>query len=73
MKKNSEHDEAVAAHSVGINHLSDFTDEEYKKLLGFKVPEGAKIPEPNFVAESDLQMADSMDWRTQGMVTPVKN
>jgi len=40
LKKIASHDEATAGHAVGLNHLSDYTDEEYKHLLGLKIPEG---------------------------------
>ena len=37
-----DHNEETTGHSVGLNHMSDWTDEEYKKLLGFKIPKDYK-------------------------------
>ena len=54
---------------LGHNFLSDWTDAEYQKLLGFK-----KGDYPN---ESQLltgvSIAAELDWRDAGAVTSVKN
>ena len=60
-------------HTLGLNHMSDWTDSEYNKLLGYK-PElrlGGKKKEATFLDTSNL--ADDIDRRKQGAVTPVKN
>jgi C1A family cysteine protease len=70
LKKIAEH-EANSAHksTVGLNHMSDWTHEEYKRLLGYKHVE--RTSEPEILDTSNLQ--DEVDWRTKGAVTPVKN
>jgi cathepsin L len=56
--------------TVGHNHMSDWTQSEYKQLLGFKSHSNntaktyAQDPEAN---------AASVDWRKEGAVTGVKN
>merc|ERR1712159_744615 len=57
-------------HSIGLNEFSDWTHEEYKKMLGYQY-------DPNRVLDTEElnteDLADSIDWRTKGAVTPVKN
>jgi len=53
--------------------MMDWTEEEYRKLLGYK-PEirlGAKESRIELLDTSNL--ADDINWVTQGAVTPVKN
>ena len=54
------------------NYFSDRSLEEYKQLLGFKYTKTTKkYSPPNFMELSSLP--DSVDWRSKGAVTPVKN
>lgn len=59
--------------TVGHNHFSDWTEAEYKKLLGynFAAEKGLMRGELEELDTSDL--ADSVNWVTKGAVTPVKN
>jgi len=72
LKNIAEH-EADNEHTstVGINHMADWTDAEYKKLLGYKASEKVQGEEPEELDVSNLEGA--VDWRTKGAVTPVKN
>jgi len=56
--------------TVGHNQFSDWTDAEYKKLLGFKSQKGLLRDE---VELDTSNLADSVDWVTKGAVTAVKN
>jgi len=65
---NSKNTGAHDDHVLGLNLFADWTDSEYKKMLGYKA-------KPVNTTESLSQNAipDSVDWRTQGAVTEVKN
>jgi len=56
-----------------VNHLSDLTDEEYKRLYlsSLIVPEGPSNATMH-VADNGV-LPNAVDWRQQGCVTPVKN
>jgi C1A family cysteine protease len=56
--------------TVGINHMSDWTATEYKKLLGYK-HELKTSTNATLLDESNL--ADTVNWVTKGAVTQVKN
>jgi len=54
--------------------MADWTEMEYKRLLGYKAPLGYTAEQRNvFTADDDASVPDSIDWREKGAVTPVKN
>ncbi len=56
----------------GHNHMSDYTDEEYHKMMGLDqdiLPESQLFP---FRAQEGAN-SSPIDWRTLGKVTPVKD
>jgi C1A family cysteine protease len=70
MRKMAEHQTNDAHTStVGLNQFSDWTHEEYKRLLGYKHVE--KNGEAEVLSVENL--ADSINWVTKGAVTKVKN
>lgn len=68
-----EHNSKGETHTLGINHMSDWSTEEYNKLLGYKpeLRKGLNRPEPELLDTSNLK-AD-INWVTDGAVTGVKN
>jgi len=55
----------------GINKFSDWTEQEYRMMLGYRPDlfHGKKV----FTVLPEDSNAASVDWRTKGAVTPVKN
>lgn len=84
IKKINEHN-ANENHSykMGLNHMSDWTEEEMATLRGFKAPKG--LAATNSLADSQglsallnsingKEIPDEVDWReVEGVVTGVKN
>jgi cathepsin L len=58
--------------TVAINHMGDWTREEYRQLLGYKA--AAKTVATTFEeVPEDVVLAASVNWVNQGAVTGVKN
>ncbi|OQR90542.1 cysteine protease family C01A [Thraustotheca clavata] len=68
---NKKYDAGQVTFTLGLNELADFTDEEYKGLLGYKRLNDR--PEAAFTHTSDEFTPDAWDWREHNVVTPVKN
>lgn len=78
------HDAAKEGFEVGINKFADLTPEEFERINGLRPLESQ---EPSFLDEDDDDLKDgkveesevmlgaptSIDWRTLGAVTAVKN
>merc|ERR1712002_615664 len=56
-----------------VNQFSDLTDEEFQRiyLSGLRVPEGPS--NATMYVPTNEPIANAVDWRQQGCVTPVKN
>ena len=86
MKHNSEN---ADDHQLALNHMADMSDHEYKKLLGYNKQKAhhkkhQKNQKMSLIGGGDHDMThlrklenvtlpDSVDWRTSGAVTPVKD
>jgi C1A family cysteine protease len=63
--------ENATTFTVGHNMFSDWTADEYKQLLGYKVIEPLMDKRVEILDTTNL--ADGVNWVTKGAVTPVKN
>ena len=62
-------------YTLGHNQFSTWSDDEYKRLLGRRIPQDIashQLPEPAIFDESSIR-SSGWDWRDHGAVTPVKN
>jgi len=61
----------------GVNHLTDQTEEEFKNLLGYKKSFSATTAARQSFSKpyefKNLAVPHTIDWRQQGIVSPVKD
>jgi len=73
MRKIAEHNETNGAtHTVGINFLTDMTQDEKKVLLGYRAKDKKEDLRAHGILETDA-LPDSVNWVTKGAVGPVRN
>merc|ERR1712086_637531 len=58
---------------VAVNQFAGMTSEEFSQLKGYKQPESRDAPTLGVFKYSGAALPDSVDWTTQGAVSPVKN
>jgi len=58
---------------LGVNEYADWSNEEYKKYLTNFLPNNVTQSSSSFLAPSNVQVPDEVDWRKEGYVTGVKN
>jgi len=62
--------------TVKMNKFGDMTNQEFVSMMnGFNKTKSMQKQEGNpiFMKPSNVQIPDSVDWRTQGYVTPIKD
>ena len=65
--------EVGATFTLGENKFSDWTPQEYRRLLGYKKVEITEDESEVLQAVEGLEAPTSVDWRSSGAVTPVKD
>jgi cathepsin L len=69
-----EHNRKNLGFELGMNEFADLTSEEFGQLFLSKVINASEIKQTNVLEFNPLyEMADTVDWRTKGVVTGVKN
>ena len=73
-KHNVEYDLGKHTYTLGLNEHADMTNEEFKaKYFGIKKSERKPSGSEFLVPENIQALPTTVDWRTKGYVTPVKN
>jgi C1A family cysteine protease len=70
------HNQGNASWKMGVNEFTDLTSEEFRmRYLGFKKPLTSNIPRivADYSLEDTKNLPKEWDWRTKGVVNPVKN
>ncbi|XP_056153887.1 cathepsin S, ortholog 1 [Lampris incognitus] len=74
LRHNREASAGQHSFTMGLNHLADMTAEEVnERLNGLKVEDRAHFGNWTTKQSRDLSIPVSVDWRTTGLVSPVKN
>lgn len=70
-----QHNKGPFTWKQGVNQFTDRTDAEFEQLLGYDKNLGyaRRAPERQGLGLARMIQADSVDWRQQGIVTPVKD
>jgi len=63
-----EHRSTNSTFEVGHNHMSDWSEAEYQRLMGYRQRVGVR---PMKIRKFEKSTADGVNWVTKGAVTPV--
>ncbi|CAF2029517.1 unnamed protein product [Rotaria magnacalcarata] len=72
-KHNFESDLGIHTFTMKVNQFADLTNEEFVKQMNQLKINPEKKPNKKFHFSSNINLPKSVDWRTKGYVTPVKN
>merc|ERR1712227_487156 len=70
-KHNKEAAEGKHTYTLGVNKFADLTEQEWRDTLTLNV---VKEDKPvHYMKSKNVNIPDSVDWRDEGWVTPVKD
>jgi cathepsin L len=76
-KHNLEHDLGLHSYTLGMNKYGDLTNDEFNQIMNkYRVAlrvENSTIDRHTYRAPANVQLPNSVDWRTKGYVTPIKD
>ncbi|XP_021713875.1 cysteine protease XCP2-like [Chenopodium quinoa] len=75
LKHIDESNKRISSYWLGLNEFADLTHQEFKnKYLGLKIAQEKQVDSSEDFTYRDVKsIPKSVDWRTKGAVTPVKN
>ena len=56
-----------------VNRMSDWTEDEFKSMLGYKAPKNKETKVGSFIIFNTTDLKESIDWRQSNWVTKVKD
>jgi cathepsin L len=72
-KHNLEYDLGQHSFRKGLNEYADMTHQEFVQTLNGLRGSSKSQPTSTFIPPSNLDLPATVDWRKQGLVTPIKN
>jgi len=73
-KHNAEAENGVHTFRVAMNQFGDMTNEEFRRQMnGYRMSDKSTVEDRDYFVPENVEIPDSVDWRTQGYVTPVKD
>ncbi|XP_029104318.1 cathepsin S-like [Scleropages formosus] len=74
-KHNREVSLGLHSFTMGLNHFADKTEEELDSMLNClkEEPDALQFANYTFKPSQDTTLPDSVDWRTKGLVSPVRD
>lgn len=74
-RHNLEADRGVHSYFLGVNEYADMPNKEFvQKMNGYRMREGPSPDASLYLPPSNVgDLPDTVDWRTKGYVTPIKN